>query len=144
MATVAADPKAHARRFVSEVLNAHDLAAFEQLVAPDFVEHTPRPGQASGREGFAELIRGLLAGFPDARWEIEHLIGEGDTVVMRLVFTGTHRGRFMGHPPTGRPVRMSGVHIARVVDGMMVEHWRHVDELELLDQLGLVDRSALS
>lgn len=138
------DAKTLTRRFVEEVLNRHDLDAVAELLGPGFVDRTPRPGQGPGPEGFAEMIRGLIAGFPDAHWEIAHLIGEGDTVVVRILFTGTHLGPFLGHPATGRPVRMSGVHIARVVDGVMVEHWRHVDELDLLDQLGLMDLSAMT
>jgi len=142
MATLAADPKAAARRFVDEVLNRHDLDRLDGVVAEDFVERTPRAGQGPGREGFRAMIRGLIEGFPDARWEILHLIGEGDTAVVRILFTGTHLGPFMGFAPTGRTVRVSGVHIARVVDGMMVEHWRHVDELDLLEQLGVMEAPA--
>lgn len=95
--------------------------------------------------GFAEpldnaawsgFMTDFTAGFPDSRIVIESCIAEGDAVVTRWTLTGTHQGTFQGIPPTGRPVRFSGIEFNRVVDGRLVEHRAMFDNLALLQQIG--------
>ena len=91
--------KAIEGRFIEEVLNKKNLAAADELVAEDFVELDPFPGQEQGREGLKQVLRMLFAAFPDLQWTIEELIAEGDKVVNRFTWHGTHRGEFLGIPP---------------------------------------------
>jgi predicted ester cyclase len=65
-------------------------------------------------------------------------VAEGDKVVTRKTFHGTHRGAFMGLPPTGNAVSFDVIDIVRIRDGQLIEHWNVVDQLTLLRQLGLV------
>jgi predicted ester cyclase len=81
---------------------------------------------------------GFRAAFPDFRATVLDQIAEGDTVVTREVFTGTHRGSFQGVEPTGREVEIDVIDIVRVADSKIVEHWNCVDRLGLLAQLGAV------
>jgi predicted ester cyclase len=78
------------------------------------------------------------AAFPDVQFAIEDLLGDGDKVVIRNSFGGTHRGPFMGIAPTGRRVSQEQIHIVRVASGQIVEHWAVRDDLSLMRQLGAV------
>jgi steroid delta-isomerase-like uncharacterized protein len=123
------------RRAIEEGWNRGNLAAIDELLAPDFVEH--QAGIAPGRDGVKRSIRSLHAAFPDLHLVVEDAIADGDRVWLRLHATGTHDGPFMGMPGTGRPFEITVIDIARVVDGRLVEHWGVADRLSLVQQLGL-------
>ena len=129
--------KALARRYVEEAINKGNLAVIDELTAADYVEHSPFPGQAPGIEGEKQLISMLRAAFPDLHSTIEDLIAEGDKVVLRATARGTHKGEFMGIPPTGKQVTVTEIHIIRFVGGKGVEHWGEVDMMGMMQQLGV-------
>jgi steroid delta-isomerase-like uncharacterized protein len=130
--------KAIETRFIEEVLNQKNLAAADELVAEDVVELDPFPGQEQGREGLKEVLGMLFAAFPDQKWTIEELIAEGDKVVNRFTWRGTHRGDFMGIPPTGKQVEVKGVVIDRIAQGKIADTRILMDNLGLMQQLGAV------
>lgn len=131
------DNKAAERRFYEELWNQHDLGAVDEHVAPDVVEHNPVfPGQGPGREGFRQSVAMPLSAFPDLQITIEEMVAEGDKIVVRWVARGTHRGEFMGIPPTNRQVTVEGIDIYRYAGGKRVETWRQWDRLGLMQQLG--------
>jgi len=123
------------RRFIDEVLNAHDTAALEHFITPDFSDGTPEPGFPEDRRGFRDWLEALFGGFPDMRWTASLMLYEEDTVVVRLTATGTHLGAFRGVPATGRGVRMEAVHIVGLREGRMASHFRISDELSLMEQI---------
>jgi predicted ester cyclase len=84
------------------------------------------------------MMRGA---FPDGRHTFEDVIAEGDKVVTRGMFSGTHQGEIMGILPTGKQVAFSVIHIDRVIDGKVVEHWGQGDTMGLMQQLGVVPSS---
>ena len=126
------------RHIVEAVLNKGDLAVADELMAPDFVEHNPRPGQGPGREGFKQRIRMLRTAFPDLHYGIEDELAADDRVVLRLMARGTHRGKLAGLAPTRKSFTMAGMVLFRVVDGKVVERWATYDNLSMLQQLGVV------
>lgn len=126
------------RRFAQNVLNAHDPAAADALVAQDFLEHDPLPGQAGGRAGLQQWLSSWFAAFPDLAWTNEQHISDGEHAVTRFFWTGTHQQEFMGIPATGRQVNVHGVVIDRVVAGQMTESRILMDSLGMLQQLGVV------
>jgi steroid delta-isomerase-like uncharacterized protein len=131
--------KAAERRYYEEVWRKRNLAAIDELVAPEFVDHDPLPGQGPGREGFRQAGPALaFSAFPDAQITIEDVIAEGDTVVTRWTCRGTHRGALMGIPPTHKQVTVAGIEINRYAGGQRVEAWRQWDALGLLRQLGAI------
>jgi hypothetical protein len=102
-------------RFGKEVLSGKNLSAIDEIAAEDHVELYPLPGQAPGRDSLkAFLETRLFPAFPDWQWIDEEQVAEGEKVVTRFMFYGTHRGTFMGIPPTGRRVTAGGVVIDRV------------------------------
>ena len=134
----AEENKAIVRRFVEEVQNRGDLAALDELCAPDFVNHSAPPGVPPTRDGLEQLTALFRRAFPDGRMGIEEMLAEGDRVATRKTFRGTHQGDLMGLPPTGRRVEIGLIDIVRVVDGRVVEHWNAVDNLGMMQQLGAI------
>lgn len=130
--------KALNRRFVEEVVNQGNFDAIDELIDPGVVDHAVPPGFPTGREGTKQFVSMTRSAFPDLHLTIEDMIAEGDKVVERGTWNGTHEGEFMGIPATGRRVTVSQVDITRVADGRMVEHWGQLDTLELMRHLGVV------
>jgi steroid delta-isomerase-like uncharacterized protein len=125
-------------RSTYEQINAGDIAGFGDLVADDFVEHQGGPGLPPTKEGTLEFFRILLAAFPDMHTSVEDLIAGGDKTVARVTVTGTHKGEFMGVPPTGTRVDVQLIDIMRFDDaGLVSEHWGVADMLSLMQQLGV-------
>ena len=126
------------RRFVEEVINKQNLAAADELVAENFVELDPLPGQAQGREGLRQILAMFFAAFPDLHWTVEEDAAEGEKLWSRFTWRGTHRGDFLGVPATGNQVEVNGVVIDRIVEGKMVDSRILMNELSLMQQLGVI------
>ncbi len=124
------------RRFIDDYQTGNDMKALDELMHVDVIDHSRPPGIAPGAEGVRQQFDDLRAAFPDLRATICDQIAEGDKVVTRKVFTGTHLGAFQGIQPTGRAVEINLIDIVRVREGKIVEHWNCVDRLGLLGQLG--------
>lgn len=133
--------KALAKRFIEEVFVRQDERAADELTAPDFVPHS-WPGVEPGVENLKVAQRRVSAGLEDARMTIEDVIGEGDKVVVRLTSHGRHAGDFMGIPASGKGYDISEIHIFRIADGKVAEHWRDADLLGMLRQLGALPMPA--
>lgn len=135
----AEENKAVIRKFI-ESYNNRNLDIFEELVVPDYIDHTH---QTKTREEFKRLFTMAFEGFPDWYEEIQEMIAEEDRVWVRVIATGTHNGdwNLFGTPlpPTGNKVEMEMVFIWRVVDGKMVEGREVDDSVEFLRKLGLVE-----
>jgi steroid delta-isomerase-like uncharacterized protein len=124
--------------FVEEVVNQGHLDRADDLVAVDFVELDPLPGQQQGREGLKQVIGAFRIAFPDIHWVIEELIGEGEKVFSRFTWHGTHRGEFFGVPATGKLIKVKGMVVDRVVAGKMTESRILMDSLSMMKQLGVI------
>ena len=124
--------------FVEEVINQGRLDRADDLVAVDFVELDPLPGQQQGREGLKDVIGGMRAAFPDIHWVLDEVVAEGDKVVSRFTWTGTHRATFLGIPSTDKKVTVKGVVIDRLADGKMADSRILMDSLGLMQQLGVL------
>jgi len=125
-------------RFLEEVINQGRLEQADELVAVDFVELDPLPGQRQGREGLKEVIGMLRAAFPDIHWAVEETVASGDKVVTRFTWTGTHRGTFLGVPASGRSVSVKGVVIDRLAAGKMADSRILMDNFSMMQQLAVI------
>ncbi|MBI2906599.1 MAG: ester cyclase [Chloroflexi bacterium] len=132
--------KALYRRWVEEILKKKDLGAIEQFVSPTLVDHDAPPGFPQGLEGVRQLLSAYLVAFPDLDATIEDLIAEGDKVVARVTYSGTHKGDFMGIAPTGKRITTKGIEIVRITGDKVVEHWESFDMLGMMQQLGVVPK----
>lgn len=126
-----------------ELISEGDVAGFGDFVADGFVEHQGGPGFAPDKEGTLDFFRAMIAAFPDLRMTVEDLVADGDKVAARVRVTGTHRGDFMGIPPTGAAGDIQLIDIMRFdADGLVCEHWGVADMLSLMQQLGVVPAGA--
>lgn len=135
--TQANQSKQFMARFIQGVMNEHNLDLIDRLAAKDFIEHTPFPGQGPGAQGLKETIADIHAAFPDTHWSIDEQIAEGETVVTRFTWTGTHQGDFLGIPATGKPIEIWGIVIDVVRHGKFCESRLIMDMPTLFTQLGV-------
>jgi len=125
------------RRY-QEIYNSNDLDALDEVVSQGLLTPKIMPGIPTGIEGAKAAHRIMLAGFPDYQTIIDDLFAEGDKVAARITMSGTNTGSFMGIPPTSKHVSFTGIYIARIANGKIVEHWGEEDGVSLLQQLGVL------
>jgi predicted ester cyclase len=134
--------KALYRRFVEEGFRKKNPRAaekaIEQYISPNCVDHAAPPGTPTGIEGAKQTIGAFLAAFPDVEITLDDLIAEGDKVVARFTARGTHKGAMMGMAPTGKRVTVTAIDIVRISQGKIVEHWESMDQLGMMQQLGVI------
>ena len=124
------------RRFIEETINQGDIESAARFVWEDVVEQVPFPGQVPGLEGLKDVLRGMRNAFPDLNFSIEEQIAEGDKVLTRFEWAGTHRSDFLRVPATGRPVRVWGMVNDRLQGGRIKETRIIMDIFGLMMQLG--------
>ena len=131
--------KALVRQMVEEIFNRGNMSRADEFLAPDFVEREELPpGIPRDREGVKQLTIMLRSAFPDFKATIDDIVAEGDKVVIRQTWSGTHKGEFMGIPPTGKSVSFGVIDIIRIAGGKFVEHWGQMDSMGMMQQLGAI------
>jgi steroid delta-isomerase-like uncharacterized protein len=124
-------------RLVERGFNRGDLAAVDEVVAEDVIDHSAAPHQAQGIRGVKERIDALRRGFPDLHMQVEDLIADGDRVVFRYTVSGTFTGELPFAQANGKHFSVTGINIERVKGGRIVERWSARDDLLLNKQLGI-------
>ena len=132
--------KAVARTVLEEVLGQGKLEKYDSLHSPDLVVHGA--SRDFGRDEDLKSTKGWRQAFPDLRITIDKILAEGDLVSVHFIGEGTNTGAANGLPATGKPIRIAGMMILRIVDGKVVEEWPSFDQLDFLRQLGLMPPSA--
>lgn len=122
-------------RYFGELWNEGRVELVDELLHPEYVNHSPSPGLPPGREGVRVVVRAMRSAFPDLHYTIEDLVAGADAVATRTRLRGTHRGDFFGLAPTGRAVDVAQMTIERFRDGRIVAHHRLTDEALLARQL---------
>lgn len=126
-------------RYFDEVWNQGKLEVLDELIAPGYINHSPRtPNPKPGPEGLKPIVEAIRRGMPDVNYAIQDMVVAPDKVAVRLVVTGTHTGDFFGIAPTGKRVTVNQFQIERIESGKIVEHWRQTDDLAMMQQLGLL------
>jgi steroid delta-isomerase-like uncharacterized protein len=134
---MSAQNKAIVRRLY-DAFNAGDTDAFDEVVSPDFVNHSAPPDVPPTREGWKQVVSMFLTAFPGMQLQIEDEIAEGDLVTTRFTGRGTHQAELMGIPATGKEVHVTGIFIAQIQGEKMVARWEELDMMGLMVQLGVV------
>ncbi len=126
-------------RLYAEVMGQGNMAVADEVLAVNYVDHRlPFPDLPPNREGLKETVARVRAAFPDIAPVIEDIVAGDDRVAVRVTATGTHQNPFNGIPPTGNRLTWQELHIFRLADGKIVEHWGEFDQLGILVQLGVV------
>ncbi len=130
--------KSLVRRFYEEI-DKGNLDAMDELVAVDYVDHSPPPfpGLLPGREGLKQGFKIFWEATPGSH-QIEDQIAEGDRVVTRLLCIGKHEGDLPGAPRTGHDLKMTSITIHRIADDKLVEKWAEKDVVGFLQQIGVI------
>jgi len=127
--------------FITALFTDRDQTAVDRYLDPDFINHDPPlPGAPDGPDGMRQAAELFRHAFPDWRSDVQHMIAEDDLVAEHFVAHGTHHGSVMGETPTGHDVVLRGVNIFRIAQDKIVERWGRLDDLGLLQQLGLAQR----
>jgi len=128
--------KAIVQRMIDEVMNQQNMAVIDELFAADYVMHDPAwPMEIKGPDGFKQWTGMMLEPYFSDSLITANMIAEGDTVAVHWTWTGIHTGEFMGIPPTGRQIAITGTSIHRFADGQFVESWVSYDMLGMMQQL---------
>jgi steroid delta-isomerase-like uncharacterized protein len=131
--------KRHIREWFDALNRGTGLEVVDDTYAADYVLHDPSlPEPVRGVEGIRAFMSAVVAAFPDAHYTVEDLIAEGDRVVHRCSVRGTHRGDFLGVPPTGNQVAVPFIIVSRFEGDKIAEEWQMLDSLGLMRQLGVI------
>jgi steroid delta-isomerase-like uncharacterized protein len=122
------------RRFV-EMFNQFDMSIADDIFAPHFKAHLPLAPVVLDRSGFKSFMLGIYDAFPNLMLKLEDIIPSPDRLVFRVTYTGTHKGAFIGLPPTGNKIRVSAMYIFHIEHEMVVENWTLIDFLEVISQI---------
>jgi predicted ester cyclase len=114
------------------------MTVIDEDCTTNIVFHSSTGMDIRGLKDFKQFMSEFYDAFPDIHWTLDDLIVEGDKAVVRYTVTGTHRGAFMGIPPTNKKVTIWGIEIDREAGGKWVEAWGRMDTLGFMQQLGAV------
>lgn len=110
----------------------------DEVLTAEAITHAANWGLPNNRTGLKQLILACRTAFPNLHCTIQEEIAQDDRTAVHWTMSGTHKGAFMGHPPTGRPILVQGIIMVRVVGGRIVENWLLIDRLSILQQLGII------
>ncbi len=125
-----------------EAWNNKDLAAFDQLFAPNYVHHDPAQPEVTDLEGMKQFAQVMWTAYPDFNAKLESLVADEHLAVKRYTLTGTHQGDFAGMPATGNQISATGMTMFRIEDGKIVESWWNYDLMSMMQQLGAIPQTA--
>lgn len=131
----AATNKEIVRQFYKDVYIDWNMARADEVLSPQFTSHDWPEGGPTGPKAFRNYYSAFRLAVPDARYQVDDLIAEGDRVVVRWTMLGTHKGAFREIPPTGRPVVLKGIAIYRMEGGLLMERWVVSDLYGALEQI---------
>ena len=130
---------ASSRRHIAVGGSTGDMAAVADAIAPDYRRHQPNMVMPVESEKDLEQLIGMYrAGIPDLDIRVQHIVAEGDWVVTRVLVKGTHTGELAGIPATGRSLDFTASDFFQMSDGQVIESWHNVDDLGLLQQIGII------
>jgi len=122
--------------YTEDFWNKQNIAAFEKYYTADFIMHFAAEDQ--NYEQYKGLCQAYFTAFPDLRITTDDLVAEGDKVTKVWTANTTHKGEFMGIPATGKRIVIKGIEVFRIVDGKIIEVWASMDNLGMMQQLGVI------
>ena len=131
-------PDTPVRRIFDMAFNQGNFAILEELLRPDSLVNIPAWGLPSNRTGLKLFIASLRTALPDLHCTIEDEVLEAGKLAAHWTMRGSHQGPFLGNPPSGKSVEVQGTLFARTLEGLIVELWVQLDQMSILQQLGIV------
>ena len=118
------------------VFQDHDFSQLDKIMKDDYIQHNDDVPQ--GKIGFINFFKQMFKAMPDFRYTMKKIVAEGDIVMLYSTTTATHRGEWLGNPPTGNKLNFDVVDIFRIENGQIAEHWDVADTLKLFTQVGKI------
>jgi steroid delta-isomerase-like uncharacterized protein len=125
-------------RIFEDAFNQGNLTVVDEVLTPNYFTHNAFGRTPNGPRGLKCLIAIFRTAFPDLQFIVEDEIREGDKVAAHWTMRGTHRGVYLGNPPTGKPFKVQGIIFARIVNDQIAEDWTLIDQMGILQQLGFI------
>jgi len=122
-----------------DLINQKQLDAYYELYAPDFIDHASTGDRSL--EQMKQFEAMATAAFPDAKFTVDNMVAEGDKVAFQVHCRMTHKGTFRGVAPTGKKIEVINTHIVKIVANKVMEWWGTMDNLGMMQQLGIVSLS---
>ena len=130
------------RSYYEKAFGQKNVGLIAEIMAPDCINHTSIPTIGQGSVSFEQAVNMYYDAFPDINFTIEDAIAQEDKVVLRMTLRGTHKGEFLGIPPTGKKIEVMGLAIFRVANGKIAEVWGLRDHIGTMLQLGVTHQIA--
>ena len=128
-----------ARRYVDEFMNKRDLDLADEIIAPDFTHTLLGFGDTHGREAWKQTVQAIVDAMPDAQWTVDEMVAQGDTVVVRWTFAGTHSGSdWAGWPAAGNKISTPMVVFFYFAEGKIASGRSLADSLDMWQQFGVI------
>ena len=136
---MSADNKSIVRLLYDEVWNKRRLELVDEIISPSHALHDPNlTGSAVGPEAYKRLVSRWVAGISDLRFTLEDMVGENEKLAVAWTISGTHKGEFMGVPPTNKKVTVDGITIHHFVNAKIMDSYASWDARGMMQQLGVV------
>ena len=133
------DPTELCVRVSQEIFGDANVDLADELISVDFVDYEAPAGTPVGPESIKRTVRWIHASIGDITYHVDDSFGEGDRVALRMTMSGRHDGELMGRPATGRRFSVNQLHIVRITDSKIAEHWAARDDAGMMRQLGFLD-----
>ena len=128
--------KAFINTYTDDFWNTHNIDAFDKYYSTDFKVHNA--GGDQNREVYKQLVQSYFTAFPDLHITTDFLVAEGDKVAKVWTANSTHQADFMGIPETGKKIKVKGIEIFRIENGKISELWVCMDNLGMMQQMGVL------
>jgi steroid delta-isomerase-like uncharacterized protein len=123
-------------------MNAHDPSMIDSFCTDDFNDHQPPPGYPKGKEGLKASMKDFFSSFPDLKVNVNWVKAFGDTAIAHFTMKGTNSGSYMGGPPTNKTMDVEGMDVVIIKDGKATDHWGYVEEMKMMQQLGMMQQQS--
>jgi steroid delta-isomerase-like uncharacterized protein len=133
-----AQNKATMMLFYEQLMNKHNVAIIDSLVAPDYTQDEVEPGYPATRDGYKKIMTDFFKSFPDLTEKVNFMVADSSYVVVHYTLTGTNTAPMMGMPATGKKINIDGVDIVRIKNNKVVRQWEYDEEVKMMTQLGMM------
>ena len=125
-------------QYIKEVVNTGNTSRITDFIAEEYIDHNDKSKKITGIDGAKQHIAAVRKSYPDLNVSIESLYVDGDTVITRIIATGTFGINWLEMPTKDKQVKIDGVNIDKIKNGRIVEHWGVANSLESLLSIGVL------
>jgi steroid delta-isomerase-like uncharacterized protein len=133
-----AQNKADMTVFYEQLMNKHNLAIIDSMVASDYTQDEVEPGYPATRDGYKKEMGDFFKAFPDLNEKVNFMVADSSYVMVQYTLMGTNTAPMMGMPATGKKININGVDIVRLKNHKVVKQWEYDEEMKMMQQMGMM------